>query len=153
MPLGPDIKTNNYSQTIKCNKQTYDVTQKRLQVNKQMGLCEPWEEYKNKPLFTNMKIKQTILICNTKYIQGMNPVGLGAPWCPFIQHLLTRLQTWINWLTALKPINLFMATGARTKNVTLDMALHKPVGWANPYVWFGYVPLTIFNHTRGQVSG
>ena len=26
-------------------------------------------------------------------------------------------------------------------------------GEANKYVWFGYVPQTIFYHTRGQVSG
>ena len=31
------------------------------------------------------------------------------------------------------------------------MNFHKHEGEENPYVWFGYVPLTIFNHTRGQV--
>ena len=45
-----------------------------------------------------------------------------------------------------------MATGAITKTGTLAMTFHKPAGEANPYVWFGYSPLTIFNHTRGQVS-
>ena len=32
------------------------------------------------------------------------------------------------------------------------MTFYKPTGEANLYVWFEYVPLTIFNHTLGQVS-
>ena len=30
---------------------------------------------------------------------------------------------------------------------------HKPLGEANPYVQFGYFPLTIYNQTQGQASG
>ena len=45
-----------------------------------MGLCDPWDDYKNKKIFTNMKIKQTTFICNTKYIQVINPMGIGFPW-------------------------------------------------------------------------
>ena len=33
------------------------------------------------------------------------------------------------------------------------MTFHKPEGEANTYVRFGYIPLTICNHTRGQISG
>ena len=40
-------------------------------------ICAPCDDYKNKQLFINTKIKQTILICNTKYLQGVNPMGLG----------------------------------------------------------------------------
>ena len=58
-----------------------------------MGLCVPWDDYKNKQFFTNMKIKQTTLRCNTKHIQGTNPMVLSAPWCPFFQPLPTKLQT------------------------------------------------------------
>ena len=72
--------------------------------------------------------------------------------CPFGLHLPTQLQTWITWVTALEPINFFMATGYITKNVTLATTLHKPAGEANPYVRFGYVLLEIFWHTQGQVS-
>ena len=39
------------------------------------------------------------------------------------------------------------------KTSTLATTFHKPVGRENPYVWFGYSPQTIFNHTRRQVSG
>ena len=46
-----------------------------------------------------------------------------------------------------------MKTGAITKTSTLDRILHKYVGGANPYFRFGYVPLTILNHTQGQFSG
>ena len=33
------------------------------------------------------------------------------------------------------------------------MTFHKPAEEANPYIHFGYVPLTIFKRTRGNVSG
>ena len=46
-----------------------------------------------------------------------------------------------------------METVEITKNGTLDMTFYKPEGEANMYVRFGYVPLTIFYHTREQVSG
>ena len=34
---------------------------------------------------------------------------------------------------------------------TLATTFHKPAGEASPYVWFGFVLQTIFNHTREQV--
>ena len=37
--------------------------------------------------------------------------------------------------------------------VTIATTLHKPVWGANPYVRFGYVPQTIFEHTWVQLSG
>ena len=39
------------------------------------------------------------------------------------------------------------------KTVPLATTFHKPVGGANMYVQFGYVPLKIWNYTQGQVSG
>ena len=36
--------------------------------------------------------------------------------CPLGQHLPTKIQTWITRGNALKPINVFLATGAITKN-------------------------------------
>ena len=45
-----------------------------------------------------------------------------------------------------------MVTGEITKNGTLAKTLNKPVGGSNPYVWFGYSPLKLFNHTQRQVS-
>ena len=38
------------------------------------------------------------------------------------------------------------------KNGTLAKNFHKPAGGVNRYAWFGYGPLKICNHTRGQVS-
>ena len=35
---------------------------------------------------------------------------------------------------------------------TLATTFQKPSGEANPYVCFGYIPHTIWDHTRGQVS-
>ena len=58
-----------------------------------------------------------------------------------------------NGVTALNPTNALIATDAITNTVTLDTTLHKPSGKANMYVRFGYVSLTICNHTRGQVLG
>ena len=46
-----------------------------------------------------------------------------------------------------------MATGKITKTGTLAMEFNKPAGEEDMYVQFGYVPLKIFNHTQGQVSG
>ena len=36
---------------------------------------------------------------------------------------------------------------------TLSATSIKPEGLSNMYVWFVYIKQTIFNHTRGQVSG
>ena len=71
---------------------------------------------------------------------------------PFIQHLPTKLQTWLTRGTALKPINVLMKTGTITKTGTIDTTFHKPAGEANMYVRFGYSPLKVFYHTQGQVS-
>ena len=45
-----------------------------------------------------------------------------------------------------------MVTGAITKTDTLATTFHKAAGEENQYVRFGYNPLKICNHTRGQVS-
>ena len=71
---------------------------------------------------------------------------------PLGWHLPTQLQTWITWGTDFKPINILMSTGGITKTVTLTTTFYKPVREANSYSWFGYVPLMICNHIRGQVS-
>ena len=42
-----------------------------------MDLSEPWADYKNQ-LFTNSKIKQTTIRCNTKKLKGINPMLLVA---------------------------------------------------------------------------
>ena len=73
-----------------------------------MGLWDPCDEYKKKQIFTNMKIKQTALRCNTKYKQGINPMGIGVPCYPSRQHLPTKLKTWITWGIALNKINVLM---------------------------------------------
>ena len=52
----------------------------------------------------------------------------------------------------MKPINVLIAKGTITKSGTLAMIFHKPVVEENPYIWFGYGPLIIYHHTRGQVS-
>ena len=111
-----------------------------------MLLCAPWTSYKNKQLFTNMKIKQTNLRYNTKHIQGINPMDLGVHCYPFSQNLHTQLKT-------LNPINVLMATGAITKTVTLAMIFHNTSGGGNMCVRFGYGPLTIYNHIQRHISG
>ena len=50
-----NIKPKQYSQTWQWNKQPYDLTQKLQGINP-MGLSAPWVDYKNKQLFTTMKI-------------------------------------------------------------------------------------------------
>ena len=45
-----------------------------------MGITTAWANYKKQTLFTNMKIQQKNLLCNKKYRQGINPMGLSAPW-------------------------------------------------------------------------
>ena len=116
-----------------------------------MGPCAPGDNYKR--IFTNMKIKQTNLRYTKKHIQGINPMGLVDPWLTFSQHLPTQLKTWITRGTYLETINVLMVTREITKTSTLSTNFHNPVGEANPYVQFRYIPLTILNHTGGQVSG
>ena len=70
---------------------------------------------------------------------------------PLDLHLSSQLQTWITRGTALKPINVLMVTGKFIKTGTLTTTFHKPVGEANIYVQFIYIPLINFNHTRGEV--
>ena len=76
-----------------------------------------------------------------------------SPLLPLGQHLPTQLQTWITWVTSLKPVNVLMAKVAITKTGTLATILHKPVGEANKYVRFGYGLLKNCNNTQWQVSG
>ena len=55
---------------------------KRIQGINPMGFYAPWVNYKNKQFFTNMKIKQNILICNKKICKELTQwalVPLGAP--------------------------------------------------------------------------
>ena len=108
-----------------------------------MGLFSPWVNYKNKQLFTNMKIKQTTLRFNIKHLQGMNTMGLGVSWIPFVRNLPTQLRNLRTWRTDLKKLNVSMAKGEITKTGTIDTTLHKPVGEANQYVPIGYTPLII----------
>ena len=96
-----------------------------------------------------MKTKQTTLGYNTKNLQEIKPMLLFPLW---VNTYHSQLQTWITQGTALKPIHVLMATYVTTKTDTLTTTFQKPAGEANPYVRFGYGPLTIFNHTRGQVS-
>ena len=51
----------------------------------------------------------------------------------------------------MKTINLLMEKVDITKPGTLVTTFHKPAGEENLYVRFGYGPLRILNHTRGQV--
>ena len=69
----------------------------------------------------------------------------------FIKQSPTIQQQNQTWETALKLINVLIATGVITKIVTLATTFHKPVEKANPYVPFGYGPLNIYNHTQVQV--
>ena len=72
---------------------------------------------------------------------------------PLGQHLPVKLQTWITRRNSLNPINVLMVTGTITKTGTTTTTFQKPVGEVNPYVNFGYGPLTICNHTEGKVPG
>ena len=62
-----------------------------MQGIKPMGLCEPWDNYKNKTLFPNMKIKQTTLRCNKKYLQSINPTDL-FPFDPTLTYKTAKLK-------------------------------------------------------------
>ena len=74
--------------------------------------------------------------------------------CHLVKHLSILIKTLITWVTSLKPINVFIATGAITKTRTLVATFHKPAGGgANPYVRFGYGPLKICYHTWGKGAG
>ena len=69
-----------------------------------------------------------------------NPMGIFDPWADtYLQNC--KLEE--IGMIALKPINILMTTGEITKTSTLATTLYKPAGEANPYVWFGYVPLNI----------
>ena len=54
-----------------------------------MGRCAPWNDKQKEMIHKHEKT----LICNKKHTQGMDPMGLGDPWCPFIQQLLKQLKT------------------------------------------------------------
>ena len=53
----------------------------------------PWSEYKNKQVFTNMKMKQTTLWRKTEKLQGINPMVLSAPWADYKnKQLFTKMK-------------------------------------------------------------
>ena len=47
-----------------------------------MVLSDPWEKYKNKKIFTNIKMNQTTLLCDTKNCKGWTQWAL-APWADY----------------------------------------------------------------------
>ena len=53
----------------------------------------------------------------------------------------------------MNPIDVLITTGAIKNTGTLTTAFYKTLGEENEYVRFGYGPLNIWYHTRGQVSG
>ena len=53
----------------------------------------------------------------------------------------------------MNPINVLIAAGGIKNTGTLVTNSHKSAGESNPHVLFRYAPLTIFNHTPGEVSG
>ena len=71
----------------------------------------------------------------------------------FINQLPTIYQKCQTCGSSLELINVLIATGTITRTVTLVMVFCKPAEGANPYIQFGYGPLNIFNHTRGQFLG
>ena len=76
-------------------------------------------------------------------------MGLCAPWAGIYLHKYKLVEL---VMIALNPINALMITSEIIKTITLANNSHKPAGEANTYVQLVYVPLTIFLHTRVQVS-
>ena len=70
----------------------------------------------------------------------------------FINHFTTIDQILSNLSNFLEAGQYIDGNRSITKTVTLVSTFHKLAGEANPYVWFGHGPLTIFNNTRGQFS-
>ena len=58
----------------------------------QIGLCTPWDNKRNEQFITNIRVKQTTLRINTKRIQGINTMNLGAPWYPSDNTYLHNLK-------------------------------------------------------------
>ena len=119
-----------------------------------MGRYAPWGNsfIHNQNNYQNIDKKTKMISCWNFLDHSLNNYE-GLTLCPFCQNLPTQLQTKITWGTALNAINLLIARGAITKTGTLAMTFHKPAGEANQYVRFGYGPLSICNHTQGQVLG
>ena len=65
----------------------------------------------------------------------------------FINQSPTIHEKISNIRNVLKPISVLMAAGTITKTGNLAMTFHKSAGEENPYVWFGYGQLKIFDHT------
>ena len=93
---------------MKMWQKNYYVAEKNLQGINPLGLCAPWDDYKNKQCFKNMEKK---LRYDTIKLQWIKPTGLGAPWWPLGWHLPTKIQTWRNLVTALKTISVLTMTG------------------------------------------
>ena len=69
-----DNKNNNTSQTSICNKQPYDVTQKRCKGSTQWAFLPL-----RKTIKTNIKIKTNNLKIKHKHLQEINPMVLCDP--------------------------------------------------------------------------
>ena len=106
-----------------------------------MILFAPLGDYKDKQLFTNMKIEQTTIRYDRKKLQAINPMFICAPWYDTYLHncKLEELN-----IIEFNPINILITTVKVKKTGTLATIFHKPVGGVNPYVRFGYGPLKIF---------
>ena len=104
-----------------------------------MGLSSPWDEYKNTQLFTNLKIKQTTLIRNTKHLQGLTQWDL-VPLVPTLTYTSVNLENLRNCLVSNQCID---DDRLNKKTYTLTTTFHEPVEVSNTYVRFGYIPLII----------
>ena len=91
VPLGLIIKTNNYAKNLQCNKQPYDEKKRYFKGLTQWTFVPLGATIKQTNI-SHMKIKQTSLRCNTKHKEGINMIGLGAPWFHFSQQSPTKLQ-------------------------------------------------------------
>ena len=91
-----------------------------------MGLSYPWDEYKNKLFFPNMKIKQTTLIYNTKHLQEINQMVLCTP--PLMLTLTNKtknLKNLSNYPEANKCID---GESCNNRTGTLATTFHKIAG-------------------------
>ena len=68
-------------------------------------------------------------------------MGICAHWADIYLHNYKLEEL---GMLSLKTINILMTTGKITKTGNLAATFHKPVGEANTYIRFGYVPLAIF---------
>ena len=78
MPLGPTIRTKKLTQTLKYNKQPYDVTPGKFNRLTQWTLVPIGPTIKT-TILKNTKMSQTTLLSNTKKLQRINSMYLSAP--------------------------------------------------------------------------